>query len=806
MMLLNRLSDILNAYREDSEIVKKVKKILAVLLSISMLSILLGGCGNGDISSNGNTEKDSMEINGNTSSADASSEGTAMGRYVEKTIDLSGSIDYASGIYQLEDGSLIIADMDRNFLMTKDNGESWVTDERSWMAQMQEDCAIRKLAIGKDNTVGIIYDTVVQDSSAEDYNPFEENLEVMIVKPDGTQIPVDMALMGEDESPYRIWISDAGRIFVNTFGSNPNIYEIMEDGSSERFLELESGAILIKFQGNLMIIDGFSYDGLLIYDMEKEQYIEDEVLDDFIEENYKNRSNNGGAYYNLYFFTGEENVLYLAGEKGLHRHVIGGSAIEQVIDGSLSIFNNPSYNLVGMTMVNESEFMALFTNGRLVRFTYNPDIPTVPSEKLKVYSLKDNSTARQAVSLYQTAYPEVFVEYEVGIEEGGAITREDALKKLNTEIAAGEGPDIFILDNMPVDSYIEKGLLLDLGSILESLDGEDALFENIVQAFRKEDGIYMMPCEIQLPVAFGEKGYVSGMADLEGIADAMEKLREDVPEGNLCGFCTKESIMKLFSMISVPDWTTEKGEIDKEGMTDYLIQIKRIYDTQMDGLSEEEIERYNDLSEGYREIYGYSLDESADSIRVGVNYVDYIMGIQQLAYGTLAGEFEYTVLHAIQQMAGYEDCEIALMKPDVFYPRSLAGINAASENMEQAQSFFRFLLDGESQSSLFNGFAVNKAVFDTIKTKAEEAGDETYVDMGMRDKDGKVVTIVGGFPSVEEIQLLQNWIESVSVPYIEDNLLEEAVYEESAAYLEGTQSLEDTLENIEKRVALYMAE
>lgn len=144
------------------------------------------------------------------------------------------------------------------------------------------------------------------------------------------------------------------------------MYEIKEDGSSERYLELESGVTLIQFKEQLMIIDGYGYDGLLIYDMEKEEYIEDEVLDGFIEENYKNRSANGGAFYDLYFFMGEGNVVYLAGEKGLHRHVIGGSAIEQVIDGSLSVFSNPSYRLRGMTMTDENEFIALFSNGRLV--------------------------------------------------------------------------------------------------------------------------------------------------------------------------------------------------------------------------------------------------------------------------------------------------------------------------------------------------------------------------------------------------------------------------------------------------------
>ena len=103
--------------------------------------------------------------------------------------------------------------------------------------------------------------------------------------------------------------------------------------------------------------------------------------------------------------------------------------MEQVIDGNLSAFSNPAYALCGMTVLDNSEFLALFTGGRLVRFIYDPDIPTVPSEKLKVYSLQDNRTIRQAINLYQREHPEYYVEYEIGMEDGTSVTRDDVLKQ-----------------------------------------------------------------------------------------------------------------------------------------------------------------------------------------------------------------------------------------------------------------------------------------------------------------------------------------------------------------------------------------
>ena len=61
---------------------------------------------------------------------------------------------------------------------------------------------------------------------------------------------------------------------------------------------------------------------------------------------------------------------------------------------------------------DDSEFIALFSGGKVARFTYNPDIPTIPSETLKVYSLEENKMIRQAAVLYQAAYPEVYVDAE----------------------------------------------------------------------------------------------------------------------------------------------------------------------------------------------------------------------------------------------------------------------------------------------------------------------------------------------------------------------------------------------------------
>lgn len=786
----------------------KRNRIIAVVVTFSMLMITLAGCGNGGTSVNDNTGNASLHMNESGQSGAQSVDSTAMGRYVEEIIDLSDRIGYASHIYQMNDGNLLISDHFNAFLVSADDGITWEaeTEERSWKTPLVEWDAIESIAVGADNTVAVIYDENLADPSEEDYNPFDVEPALMLIKPDGTQTKTDIPLTEEDDSFRSVWISDTGRIFASTYGTN--LYEIKEDGSGEVFLTLETSPMLLQFQNNLMIIDGWDYEELLIYDMEKQEYIEDEVLGDFVKENYKDRSNNGGSFFDLYFFMGEENILYLAGNKGLYRHVIGGSAIEQVIDGNLSIFNNPSYTLRGMLALDDSEFIALFSGGKVARFTYNPDIPTIPSETLKVYSLEENKMIRQAAVLYQAAYPEVYVEYEIGMEEGSSVTKDDALKSLNTEMMADDGPDILILDGMPIDSYIEKGLLLDLSPMIDSLDGENALFENLVDAFRVDGKIYMMPAEVQLPVVFGKEAYTSRTAELSDIADAIEKLREDVPEKNLFGDCSASGIMRLFSMISVPFWKTEQGELDEEALEDYLIQVKRIYDAQMNGLSEEALAQYNELNDMLTEIYGYDVRESSEMVRMDMDYMDYLIGMRQMICATVGSEYEYAALCSIQRMEKYQDSKVVPMGDEIFYPQTLAGINAVSGNMEQAEAFLGVLFGVESHSSLFNGFAVNREAFHKILQEVQEdlGDDEVYSSISMMDENGQIFMLTIYWPDEARIAELQRWMETVKVPCIEDTVMEEAVYEAGTAYLQGTQSLEDTLAAIEKKVSIYMAE
>ncbi len=817
--------------------INKVKRLVAIILTFAMAAALFTGCGgqgkgDGTDAATGNegqqndneSGQDTQDAqDGQDTAADGQEGDTAMGRYVETPVDLSEYLNRANTITKCNDGTLVIQDYYNPRIVSRDNGATWEQETDQWFTELLEKGNyILGMAYGADGTAGVVYDVGDEgesggepqedeqpedDGGQEEDSDFELHTECMVIKPDGTKILPQIDLDEDDDRLWKIWISGEGRVFVTTLGDD--IYEVFEDGSSEKFLTIENRPEQIQFHGDLMIMDGSGFEDLLLYDMAKEEYIEDEVLNEFMEKNYKDREvYNGGDYSDVYIFPGEEGVLYIAGKKGLHRHVIGGSAIEQLIDGSLSCFNNPSYLISGMVMLPDNEFLGLFIN-KAVRFTYNPDIPTVPNEKIKVYSLKDNDTLRQAITIFQTENPEIYMEYEVGMGEDGSITREDAIKKLNTQVMAGEGPDVFVLDDMPIDSYIEKGLFLDLSDWLGSLSGEEEIFGNIVDAFKEDGKVYMIPCEIQLPMIGGREKYVSGMEDMESIADGIVKMREDHPEKALMSFGTAKGAMAIFSMVCAPAWKTGDGELDREAIKEFLTQAKRIYDAQMDGISDKFLEQYEKGNESLMRYYGVGKDDP--SLARMVNSLSYVGGSYELLCGVMKYKWDYDELLSVQKVEGFEDTVIVPLNgqsKNVFVPMTLIGINAATPNVERAQEFLKVALGKENQSNLFNGLTVNKAAFEGNMDKEYENADESgvYMSFGSSDEDGREVSLEVYQASEGQKQAMRDWLNGLNTPYIPDLVLEDAIYKEGTDYIQGDKSLEDAVEAIEQSVSIYMSE
>ena len=84
-----------------------------------------------------------------------------------------------------------------------------------------------------------------------------------------------------------------------------------------------------------------------------------------------------------------------------------------------------------------------------MRYSYDATLATQPGQELKIYSLDSDDIVKKLVSNFQASHPDVLVTYETGMDGSDAKSESDAINILNTEIMAGDGPDLLFLTAFP---------------------------------------------------------------------------------------------------------------------------------------------------------------------------------------------------------------------------------------------------------------------------------------------------------------------------------------------------------------------
>lgn len=780
-------------------IITKNKKIVSFLLAAAMI-LTLTGCGNDTLGSDGSGTDDragAQEQGGDIAAADRN---IAMGRYVEEEIDLSGQLTEASSMCMLDDGSIVIMDGFSGIYVSRDQGSTWNMENPDWFTAMQEEQTyIGEMTMAPDGTAVVVYNA---DKGGDTYRPV-----MKLVLTDGTEVSVEMDLPEEDGYVRQVVVNEDGRIFALTRAS---IFEVQQDGSSARILTPDIYVSWVWVKGSLLFMDNDieSVDSPMIYDVDTGEYIEDDVLVEFTSDNYADRLYNGTIFCTMYLLPGEDDTIYVAGSKGIHRHAIGGNMMEQIVDGNLSLLSNPSYNFVSMLALPGEAFLVLFDNHKVVKFTYDPDVPSVPENMVTIYSLRDNEDIRQAVSAFQISNPDTFVSYEIGMSDGDSVTREDAIKKLNTEIMAGTGPDLIVLDDMPLKSYVSKGMLLDLTDYLAEYSAKEPLFDNVIDALKFDGSAYVVPGTITVPLLAAEESYAKNMTDLSGVCAAVEELREEYPGDNIIGICDEGGVMKRFAGTSEPNWVDADGVLDRDSIGEFLEQCKRIYEAQMDGLDAGVVKRIEERTQNKASFGGYEADQIDWDLQD--NVMDYVGGDGHLLSGWTTSYYSYEELLSINYVEGFENTAVVPMQgqcSNIFKPQTILGINATSERINLAKRFMDKFLSADVQGK-YSGFPVNRGGYDIQFTPEEYhlGPNNEYLYVAVSAADGTMREFIIYWPTDGQIAAFKEQLAAVDTAYIPDTVLETAVFNDGSNYMSGWWSLEETLDEIERTVAIYMAE
>jgi len=203
----------------------------------------------------------------------------------------------------------------------------------------------------------------------------------------------------------------------------------------------------------------------------------------------------------------------------LMRHAANGD-VDTILDGAAFSFSSHDSHVSQVLVLDDDSIIVSVEVGgqtRIYRYFWDANATINPDKILTVWSLHDNATVRAAISEIWRRNPDAYIVYEVALAGDGGINASDAIRTLNTRLLSGSGPDIIILDGVPIESYAGRGMLMDLSAV-NTAD----MYQNLLAPFTAPNGnLYAIPAQLLMPVLIGTEEMIDRVDTLSDLVDTV---------------------------------------------------------------------------------------------------------------------------------------------------------------------------------------------------------------------------------------------------------------------------------------------
>lgn len=755
----------------------KIKRILPALLAMALLLSCFAGCGK--------EKKEEAEEALMPSISTA-----ATGRYVEKSIDLP-DCRYTKDMVMLSDGRLRVALEQQDgtvILCTSDASRLTWVDIVPLPDKIHDSGSVESVALSPDGTAFCDTIETLEDGNSQPH--------LWVVNTDGTcrELPV----MYEDVDPEKGYFisfcdfTDSGRLMAQIYVSDMREIDLTTGEVSENLNELSDLLFRSSCGGEdvfMLTMTGASYhhDGETteLPDVLKAQ------INAALEEDFGNTPK-------IVFWENKDGYLIFTTYSGLYSYIPGGSVTEELIGGTRTSLGDPTCIPTALTGSDDGSFYLLCELNQepaLCWFTYDDTAPVVADTQLNIYSLYQDDDLTQMVSQFQKANQDITVELEIGLSGDDGMTEADAIRTLNTEILAGNGPDMICLDGFNLESYLEKGVLADVSHILDS---GDPLLRNITDCYADDGKICAVPTTFTFPAMYGKEEYISQIHDLASLVEAARQAKTAIaPESRVVNGMYPDIMADYFYDSCSAAWMNSNGTLNAEKLTEFYAAMTELYalDEVFRQANEEWMEevRKEYLSGENQIIPGqYTSLRGADAIISDVSY---------LSFGTLDGMYDYA--HVLAGEAeylgdGYITKPLDGQASNVFLPRRIMGILTEAAHPQAAEKFLTFMLSDEVQSKdLSTGFPVNQVSFD------RELSEDRVVDSWI---GGGTFAYQAQWPSAQQRQELKGWVDNLTTPANTNRTIRYMVMEQLWDCCNGIITPEEAAQAALQSLNLYLSE
>lgn len=757
---------------------QKAKRKCSLFLFLFFLILSMTGCGEAgtEAGEDGETNKTG-----------------AKGRYVEQILAVPEEYEGGGSISVGEQGVVTIVDVKNGqVIQSKDYGKTWDAKENKTLKELinKDSIDITSAVTAPDGGFFVSY---ILWNESTDKVPFPERY--LYVDPKGKEKELKIKFGDSSSCVGKAVFTKESRLFVSS-NNECAVYEIdLKKGKAYKRIGAEGEVgegLPIYYYGNC--IAAHSGKKVFIYDPETESVTpSDAVLDEFVEK----EAGKGGEV--VLGGNGKEKIL-AASSNGIYSHVTNGSVVEQLAQGDLTCLSDPEKTPLELFVMDNDSIMIAYADGELDTYRYDPEASSVPEKQLNIYSLYGNKTVRRAISSFRENNPDVYVRLEIGISGEDGVTRNDAIKNLNTKILAGSGPDIIMLDGMPIDSYVEKGVLKDLGDMIKELEGECGYYKNILESYSKDGKIYAVPLRFLMLLMSGNEKDISSINDLKSMADAAERLAGS--KDTVFGTYRADELLERLYLVCESAWSTDDGKVDEGALTEFMTQAKRIWQAEQKKLDLGKIQEHERQMESIEKYREYSANDSVslDGSRQVMNR--YGSSGQVIAQGSFRGMSGLRDLFSVMRKNGTDSLRLFEgQSKKIFIPSGVAGITKSSGETELAVEFLKVMLGEKVQrSDLDDGFPVNREAF---KSFSKNPNPDSSALVSLPDSDDALEL---QWPDEKELEQFEQLVDGVEVPADLNAAIREEIIEIAASVINGEKGVEDGVREISQKITLLMEE
>lgn len=778
---------------------KFVKNLISRTVCLTAAAALalsgLAGCSGGSESDTKQQESEKTSGDGKSSAGGSGS----MGRYLEEEVSLPEGTNRIYDMKKTEDGGIWTAvrtETNLSAWKTKDAGGSW---EKVYDLPMEvlEKGSVLQIAIAPDGEMFCQTGISAGEDLEYHYWKLDKEGKASEISLALSKTLEEDAMQGMSNSLYEFVYTSSGDLAGLDYAGKVYLFDTGTGEVKQNFDSTEH-IYSMSCLGEELLLQTKS--DVLTVEIESGKTKEtDEKLKEALLNNSFAGSGFGGAG-NILFEQGKDGYHFYADSDGIYSWQQGGNVCDQVVNGALTTLSDPSLGLISLAAMDDDSFMLASEDGngnpKLLHYVYSADTPSVPETELKIYSLRDSNELRQILSKFQKDNPNILATLQLGMTGEDAVTASDALRTLATDILAGKGPDVLILDGMPVDSYIEKGLLSDISGVVEKAKEKDGMFEQIAGAFAGDGTYYAVPTRFAIPVIQGYTESVDKISDFKSLIETAAAVKEKYPDAaSVMGTMDARSMAARLMGVCSPAWQKEDGTLDEALLQEFFEGLSQMYALDKD---------YREINSG--NIYGSNMQGTASDTANSLESLVLLTKSALLNPGMLYGLHDYSYLTSVDTSAGNtSENKMNGQAADVFIPLSVAGVSSKSTHREEAVGLLEYMLGTEGQSvSQGEGFPVNRAAFDKIL--AEEPPEGKSEGITISSDDGMDLNLSIELPSEEKRQALKTWAESLKIPAVTDTVVKEAVLEQAQRCLEEGISPKDAAKNVVQKVNLYLSE